>query len=382
MDFSVTDEQEIIRKTVIEFARRELNDGVRERDRQQQFSRELCMKCAQLGLLGLPAPEEYGGSGYDPLSTAMALEALGNGCEDGGLVFSVAVHVVSCVVPIWRHGSEAQKRRYLPDLCRGALVGAHAMTEPNSGSDAYAMATRATVDGDGFRLNGTKTLVSNAPEADVFTIFAKTDPAQGSLGGITAFLVGRDAKGLEVGPKIEKLGLRTAPIGELVCDDLYVSADQVLGGVGSGSALFNEVMNWERTCLFAAHVGTMKRLLDRAVSYARTRHQFGQPIGKFQAVSHRLADVNVSIEAAQLLVYKAAWQLGRSQRVSLSSAIAKLFVSEALLKAALSTLQVFGGYGYTTEFGVERALRDAAGSTLYSGTSEIQRNIIAGWLGL
>ena len=174
------------------------------------------------------------------------------------------------------------------------------------------------------------------PEADVFTIFAKTE----SHTWVSWRNHGVSRRARCEGPggwtEDRKLGLRTAPIGELVCDDLYVSADQVLGGVGSGSALFNEVMNWERTCLFAAHVGTMKRLLDRAVSYARTRHQFGQPIGKFQAVSHRLADVNVSIEAAQLLVYKAAWQLGRSQRVSLSSAIAKLFVSEALLNAALS----------------------------------------------
>ena len=382
MDFSPTPEQRSLREEIVRFARKELNEGLIERDREQVFSRELWLKCGELGLQGLPVPEEYGGAGVDALTTAMALEALGYGCRDSGLVFSICAHLLSCVVPIWKHGNEAQRRKYLPGLCNGTLIGVHAMTEPGSGSDAFNMATTAAPDRDGFRLNGTKTFISNGPVADMVIVFTVTDKAKGFHGGVTAFLVDRGTEGFRTSQKIEKMGLRTSPFGELVFENAWVPATAVLGSVGGGAGMFTNSMDWERVCLFAAHVGTMERLLEQAVQYARTRSQFGQAIGKFQAVAHKIADMKVRLEAARLLTYRAAWRLGRSKAVSLDAAMAKLYVSEALAQTSLDVLQVYGGYGYCVEYEVERAVRDALGATIYSGTSEMQRTIIARWLGL
>jgi alkylation response protein AidB-like acyl-CoA dehydrogenase len=382
MDFALSDDQQVLRDGIVRFAREVLNEGAAERDREQAFSRELWRQCGEMGIQGLPVPEEYGGSGLDPLSCAIGLEALGYGCHDGGLVFSLCAHLLSCVVPLWQHGNEEQKQRFLPGLCDGTLVGVHAMTEPNSGSDAFALRTRAERDGEGFRINGSKTFISNGPVADLVIVFAMTDATKGYHGGVTAFLVENGAPGFKAARKLEKMGLRSSPIGELVFEDLYVPEDAVLAGVGCGSALFNAAMDWERVCLFASHVGAMERLLETSIAYTRTRTQFGQAIAKFQAVSHRLADMKVQLEAARLLTYRAAWRLEHARNASLDAAIAKLFVSESLVQAALATVQVHGGYGYMAEYEVERALRDAIGSTLYSGTSEMQRNIIARWLGL
>jgi alkylation response protein AidB-like acyl-CoA dehydrogenase len=382
MDFSLNEEQRILRDEIHRFARERLNAGVTERDRAQTFSRELWVACAEMGLTALPVPEAYGGPGLDSLSTAIALEALGYGCEDSGLVFSVCAHLLSCVVPIAKHGSEEQRQRYLPGFCDGTLIAANAMSEPESGSDAFALKTRAEPQGDGFVINGTKTFVSNGPNSDVALVFTLTDPAKGYYGGITAFLVDSGTPGYRVAQKFEKMGLRTSPIGELVFENVFVPRSAALGGVGGGARLFVEAMDWERICLFASHVGTMQRMLEKTIEYARTRRQGGKPIGKYQAVAHKVADMKVQLEAARLLTYKAAWNLERSKTVSLDASISKLFVSESLVQSMLDVVQVFGGYGFLTEFEVERALRDAVGSRLYSGTSEIQRNIIAGWLGL
>jgi alkylation response protein AidB-like acyl-CoA dehydrogenase len=382
MDFSFSDDQKLLYDQIVRFARQELNKGVAERDRDQTFPRDLWLACGQMGLQGLPVPEEYGGSGLDALSSAIALEALGYGCEDGGLVFSICAHLLSCVVPIWKHGNEEQKRRYLPGLCSGELIGVHAMTEPDSGSDAFALRTKAVRDGDGFRIDGAKIFISNGPIADVVIVFAMTDPAKGYHGGVTGFLVEAGTPGFRVSKKFEKMGLRTSPLGELVFEGVRVPDSAVLGGVGAGSTMFTRAMDWERICLFASHIGQMERLLEKAVQYARQRTQFGQTIGKFQAVAHKISDMKVQLEAARLLVYRAAWRLERSRTVSMDASIAKVFVSESLVRAALDTVQIFGGYGFMTEYDVERALRDAIGSTLYSGTSEMQRNIIARWLGL
>jgi hypothetical protein len=382
MDFSLTEEQQLLRENIIRFAHQALNEEVVQRDREQTFSRELWRKCGEIGIQGLPVPEEYGGSGQDPLSTAIALDALGYGCRDSGLVFSLCAHLLSCVVPLWRYGSDEQKRRYLPGLCDGTLIGVHAMTEPGSGSDAFALRTKAERDGQGFRINGTKMFISNGPIADVLIVFAMTDAAKGYYGGVTAFLVENGTPGFQASRKLEKMGLRTAPLGELVFEDVWVPAEAVVGEVGAGTTLFTHAMDWERICLFASHVGTMERLLEQAITYARSRTQFGQAIGKFQAIAHRIVDMKVQLEAARLLTYRAAWRLGRVRSVSVDASMAKLFVSESLVKAALGTVQIYGGYGYMTEYEVERALRDAVGSTIYSGTSEMQRNIIARWLGL
>lgn len=382
MDFSLSDEQRLLRESILRFARDELNDRVAERDRAQDFPRDAWQRCAQLGLQGLPVPEEFGGSALDPLSCAVALEALGYGCRDGGLVFSLCAHLLACVVPVSTHGSAAQKERYLRGLCDGSLVGCHAITEPGSGSDTFAMRTRAERIEGGWRLNGSKTFISNGPVADVAVVFAVTDPQKGFHGGITGFLLDRHMHGFAAGHKMEKLGLRTSPVGELVFTDLEVGDDAVLGKIGGGTAVFGTAMEWERTLLVAAHVGTLERLLETAVDYARTRQQFGQAIGKFQAVAHKIADMKVSLEAARLLAYRAAWKLNRSRDVALDAAITKLFVSESLVRGALDAVQIHGGYGFMAEYDVERVLRDAIGSTIYSGTSEMQRNIIARWIGL
>ncbi|MBM3320275.1 MAG: acyl-CoA dehydrogenase family protein [Candidatus Eisenbacteria bacterium] len=382
MNFSLTEEQKTLRESIVRFARNELNEDVVERDRTQTFRRDLWTKCGEMGILGLPIPEEYGGSGLDPFSTAIALEALGYGCGDAGLVFSISAHLLPCVVPIGMFGAEEQKRRLLPDLCGGKRIAANAMTGPGTGSDAFGMKKRAVRDGKGFRLTGTKMFCSNGPIADLAVVFAVTDPEKGYHGGITTFLVEKETEGFRASQKFEKMGLRTSPIGELVLENAFVSEDAVLGGVGGGAAVFAHSMDWERILLFATHVGTMERLLEKAVEYARTRTQFGQPIGKFQAVAHKIADMKVRLEAARLLVYRSAWKLGEKKSVSMDASITKLFVSESLLETALDTVQVLGGYGFMTEYEVERALRDAIGSTIYSGTSEMQRNIIARWLGL
>lgn len=382
MDFNLSSEQKQLRESIVKFAQGELNRDVIERDREQIFSRELWRQCADFGLLGLPVPEEYGGSGADPLSCAIALEALGYGCRDGGLVFSICAHVLACVVPVWQHGSAAQKDRYLGGLCDGTLVGAHAITEPDSGSDTFAMRLSAKRTDGGWLLNGSKTFISNAPVADVVVVFAITDPEKGFHGGVTAFLIERGLAGFSAGQKFHKMGLRTSPVGELVFEDAMVPDSAVLGTVGGGASVFGTAMDWERALLVAAHVGTIERLLETSITYARTRSQFGQTIGKFQAVAHKIADMKVNLEAARLLVYRTASRLTVTRSIALDAAITKLFVSESLVRTALDAVQVHGGYGFMEEYEVERALRDAIGSTLYSGTSEMQRNIIGRWLGL
>lgn len=378
----MTSEQKTLREAIVRFAQNELNDNLIARDRGQTFDRDLWQKCGAMGLPGLPVPEEYGGTAADGLTTAIALEALGYGCRDSGLVFSICAHLLSCVVPLWKHGSEAQKRKWLPGLCDGSLVGVHAMTEPESGSDAYTMHTRATKEGDCWRINGTKTFITNGPVADLVIVFAMTDVEKGFHGGITAFLVEKDTPGFRTSQKIEKMGLRTSPFAELVFEDVEVGADAVLGKPGAGAQQFQNSMDWERVCLFASHVGTMERLVEQSIEYARTRRQFGQPVGKFQAIQHKVADMKIRLEASRLLVRRAAAMLDKSKMVSLDAAIAKVFTSEALVQTSLDALQIHGGYGYCTEYEIERAVRDAVGSTIYSGTSEMQRQIIARWVGL
>lgn len=382
MDFSLSDDQKMLREEIVRFARRELNSGILERDHAGTFPRDLWLKCGQMGLQGLPVPEEYGGGGLDPLTSAIALEALGYGSEDGGLNFAICAHLLACVVPVWKHGTAEQKQRYLPSLSDGSLIAVNGMTEPDSGSDAFAMTTRAVHDRGGFRLSGRKVFSSNGPVAHLAIVYAVTDPQKGYYGGVTAFLVDTATEGFQAGQKFEKMGLRTSPISELVLEDVWVPADAVLGGVGAGTAIFTQSMEWERILIGALHVGTMERLLEQALRYARTRSAFGQRIGKFQAVSHRIVDMKVRVETSRMLAYRAASRLDRARDIGMDASMTKLFVSEALVRTAQDAVQVMGGYGFMTEYHVERTLRDAIGSTLYSGTSEIQRNIMAGWLGL
>lgn len=382
MDFSLSDDQATLRDNIVRFAQKELNPGVIERDRDEVFSRESWLKCGELGLPGLPVPEEYGGSGLDALTTAIALEAFGYGCHDGGLVFSVCAHLLACVVPIWKYGTDEQKRKYLPGLCNGTLIATNGMTESTSGSDAFHMAARAEPRDGGFRINGSKVMCSNGPVADLAVVYAVTDAAKGAHGGISVFLVETTLPGVRRKQKFSKMGLRTSLLGEVAFEDVDVPRDALLGGLGGGSTMFTESMEWERVCIAASHVGTMQRLVEQAIDYARTRTAGGKPIGKHQAVSHKIADMKIRLEAARWLTYQSAWRLGRRRTIALEASMTKVFVSEALVKTAADLIQVFGGHGFLTETGVERALRDAMGSTLYSGTNEIQRNIIAAWLGL
>ena len=381
IDFEPTAEQQQLCQTIIEFARAELNEDIIGRDRRGSFSKDVWRRCAELGLQGLPVPSDYGGAGADALTIMLALEALGYACRDNGLIFSLNAQMWACETPIVKFGNDEQKRRYLPRLCDGSLIAAHAMTEPATGSDAFALTTTAARTDGGYVLSGSKTFATNAPESDLFLVFATTDPKRG-LAGLCAFLVERATPGLTVGTALSKMGLRTSPMSELFLDGCEVSDEQLLGKPGAGMAMFTSSMLWERSCILASTVGTMQYQLERTIDYARERRQFGQPIGSFQAVSHRIVDMKLRCETARLLLYRLGWLLDHGRPAALDSALGKLYLSECFVQSSLDALQVHGGYGYMTEYELERDVRDAIGSRLYSGTSDIQRNIVARHLGL
>jgi alkylation response protein AidB-like acyl-CoA dehydrogenase len=381
MDFEWTTEQRRLRQEIIRFAQDELNDDLIDRDATSSFSHEAWKRCASFGIQGLAVPIEFGGAGVDALTIVCAMEALGYGCRDNGLLFSLNAQMWSCETPIVRFGTAEQKTRYLPGLCDGSIIGVQCMTESGSGSDAFALTTTATEGPDGFTLRGAKTFITNAPVADVFVVFARTDPSQG-FAGISAFLVDRMTPGVEVGPPFHKMGLRTSPMSEVTFSGSSVPAEALLGPRGAGAAIFNASMDWERGCILANAVGAMERQLEAAIAYARERRQFGQPIGTFQAVAHRIVDMKVRLETARLLLYRFGWLKRDGKAAALESAMVKLYLSESFLASSLDALQVSGGYGYMTESELEREVRDAVGSRIYSGTSEIQKNLIAAHLGL
>lgn len=381
MNFSLTEEQAKFRELAIDFARRELNDGVREREQKREFHWAGWRKCAEFGIHGLTMPEKYGGLGMDLVTCVAALEGLGYGCGDSGLLFSINSQIWTCEHPILKFGTEEQKKRYLPGLVDGSLVGGHAMTEPDSGSDAFSVRCKAEKRGDKYILNGTKIFITNAPIADILLVFAVTDPRKG-FAGISAFIVGKDFRGFSTGKPLELMGLRTCPIGEVILDDCEVPETNRLGSEGAGSAIFNSEMELERGCLFATHVGAMEKELEDTITYAKERKQFGNPIGKYQSIAHKVSDMRVRIELSRLILYKVAWMKSEGKRAPIESAIAKLFISESYVKNSLDAVQIHGAYGYTNEFHFERDLRDSLAGKIYSGTSEIQRNIIATFLGL
>jgi len=333
------------------------------------------------GVLRLPFEASHGGFGEDLLTTMYVLEGLGHGCRDGGLNFSVCTQIVSVGVPLQRSGSEQLKQRFLPRICDGSLIAAHAITEPTGGSDALAMETRAVDRGDHYLIDGTKTFITHAPVADVFMVYARTSLHGGPL-GITAFAVDRDTPGLRTSDAIPKMGLKGSPVGELVLDGCEVDAANVVGKPGSGFFVLDYVMKWEILCSFITSVGTMEHRLERCIDYARTREQFGKPIGAFQAIAHKIVDMRIAIETGRRWLYDTAAAFADGRDTTADIAIAKLLASEANVSSALAAMQIFGGNGYTTAFGLEADLRDAVGGTIYSGTSEIQRNRIAATLGL
>ncbi len=381
MDFSWSEEQLSYRKAVVDFARKELNQDTIAEDHSASFSREKWLKCARFGIQGLPFPETYGGSEADILTTVLAMEGLGYGCKDNGLIFAINAQMWSVQMPIFSFGTEDQKRKYLPGLCRGELIGAHGMTEPDSGSDAYSLRTTAQRCEGGYVLNGSKMFVSNAPVSDLAVVFATVDPPR-KMWGVTGFIVETGTPGYTISRKLDKMGLRTSPMAELVFQDCFVPEQNRLGPEGAGSNIFNDSMAWERSGILAGHIGAMERQLEASVQYARERQQFGQPIGKFQAVANRIVDMKVRLETARLLLYKVAWLKKMGKPAVMEAALAKLYLSESFVQSSLDAVRTFGSYGYMTEFEVERDLRDAVGGTLYSGTSDIQRNIIARLLGL
>ena len=311
----------------------------------------------------------------------LAMEALGYACPDQGLLFSIHAHMWAVQLPILHFGTEEQKRYHLPRLCDGSWIAAHAMSEPESGTDAFGLHSSAERRGDRYILNGSKTFVTNAPEADLFLVFATVNKARG-MWGITGFLIERGTKGMSIGSPISKLGLRTSPMAEVFLDDCEVPATARLGKEGQGSAIFNHSMAWERSCILATSVGAMEQQLESCIEYVKVRKQFNRSIGSFQLVASRIADMKIRLETSRLLLYRAAASQVDGGMSALDAAIAKLYISEAAVQSGLDAIQVHGGYGYMTEYQVERGLRDALGGRLYSGTSEIQRLIIARSLGL
>ena len=382
MDFSWSDEQLRSRERVVEFARRELNEQLLERDRDGVFCRQAWQSCADYGLLGLSVPEEFGGCAEtDILSAMLLMDGLGYGCRDNGLAFALNAQLWTVQLPIVRFGTEEQKARLLPRMCSGEWIGAHAITEPGAGSDVYSLQTRAVKCEGGYVLNGRKRHVTLSPIADVALVFATLDPAMGRW-GITAFLIERESTGFTAGPTQSKMGLRTAPMGELILEECFVPESSRLGPEGAGASISSHSLEYERCCILASQLGAMERQLETAIRYAREREQFGQPIGKFQSVSNRIADMKLRLEAARLLLYKVAWLKHTGQPAMMEAALLKLYLSESFVASGLDAIRIFGGNGYLTDYEVERDLRDAIGGTLFAGTSDIQRNIVSRLLGV
>jgi alkylation response protein AidB-like acyl-CoA dehydrogenase len=361
---------------VLEFARERLSRGARKREAEGRFDRALWDEAAEFGLAGLPLPENWGGSGLDAVDTMLVVEALGKGCEDGGLVFSLCAHMFASAVPIWRSKAADHHERYLRDIATGKLICANGTSEPEAGSDVYAMKSRAEKKGSEYVLNGEKCFITNAPVADLFLIYASTAPERGFL-GVTAFLIPRATAGLRVVPEHEKTGLRTSPWGTIYLEDCKVPESFRMGAEGAGAMLFAESMVWERACLFAYYVGAMERVLERCVEHVRTRKQFKNKLGSFQSISNRIVDMKLRLETSRLLLYRAG-ELHRSgQRCDEAVAMSKLWISEAAVQSGLDAIHIFGASGMATDTGIDALLRDAIPSRIFSGSSEMQRAIIA-----
>ena len=382
MDFAWTEAQSALYEDALAFGR-EVDSAIagRERGNRPYFEREDWARCGEFGLAGLSVPERYGGRGLDALTTARTIEGFAQGCTDAGLVFSLCAHLFACAMPIVESGSEDLKERVLPRLASGEWIGANAITEPDSGSDAFSLTTRAARDGDGYSLTGTKSFVTNGPIADCFVAYATTEPAHGYL-GVTGFVIERDRPGITVGEHFDKVGLRTTPVSSVEFDRCVVDAANLLGTEGTGAAVFNASMLWERACLFAQYTGALERQLEDAVAFARQRKQFGKTISRNQAISHRIADMKLRLDAGRLLLYRACWLKDQGEDAAVAISLAKLAVSEGAIRSGLDAIQIHGGLGVKTEAGVEQGLRDAIPSTIMSGTSEIQRDLVARGLGL
>lgn len=345
------------------------------------FTREEWHTLGTLGLLGAGVPAEFGGSGRGALETAHLYEAVGKGTSRTGLLFAAAAHLFGCAVPLAEFGADAVRKELLPALCDGRLVAANAMTEPEAGSDVSRLATTARKVTGGYLLDGVKSFVTNGPVADLCVTYATTDPSAKHL-GLTAFAVDAGTPGLVRGKPFAKMGLTAAPAGTVEFHDCFVPEERVLGAPGLGGVVFQHSMGWERACLFALYLGLQDRLIEQVVAHARRRRQFGRRIAEFQSVSDRIVDMKLRLESGRLLLYRACWEMDRKGTDVLAVALSKLQVSEAAVASSLDAVQVFGGRGYLTGTGPEEALRDAVPATLFSGTSEMQRRLVAHELGL
>ena len=380
MDFSWNNEQQEMYRQAIQFARAKMNSNIIEDDRLGHFSREKWLAIGQMGLLGLTISEDYGGLDLDALSGAYLLEGFGYGCKDAGLFLSMGAHLWAVTLPVFMYGSDEQKRSFLPKLCSGEWVGAHAISEPQAGSDAMSMETSARLEGDMYILNGRKTFVTNAPVADFFLVFATTNRSMG-FAAINAFLLERSTPGLQIESKTEKMGTRTSPMADIIFQDCHIPISQRLGKANMGFRIFSRIMQWERGFILAPFIGRMQRQLEDCIEYANRRTQFKQVLAANQAISSKIVDMHLRLESARLLLYKAAWAFDHDDP-ALSSSSAKLAISEGAIQTFLDAIQIFGGYGYTTDYEIERFLRDAIGAKIYSGTSEMQKMLIANELGL
>ncbi|HWN66939.1 MAG TPA: acyl-CoA dehydrogenase family protein [Haliangium sp.] len=345
------------------------------------YTREQWQRCADLGLLGLPLPRAHGGSGLGALATARAIEAFGRGYADMGLVFGTSAHLLACAVPVAEFGTPEIKASVLPRLHGGDWIAGNAITEEQAGSDVHALEARATRDGDHYVLDGVKTFVSNGPIADVFVVYAKTNPAFGHL-GISVFVVERDRPGVVVGEPMDKDSLRNCPAGTVTFEGCRVPANHRLGEEGMGAAIFAHSMRWERTCLMAGYLGATERLLEQCIAHVSTRQQFGRPLAVNQAISHRLVDVKLALESARLLLWRACWLIDEGRPDVMYASLAKLAISEVALRTALDAVHLAGAGGIRSDSEAAAALRDAVPSTIFSGTSEMQRELVAKGMGL
>ncbi len=373
MNFKLTEEQEMLRKMVRDFAKNEVEPTAAERDEEERFDRGIFDKMAELGLTGIPWPEEYGGIGSDFISYVIAVEELSRVCASTGVTLSA--HISLCSWPIYKFGNEEQKKTYLAQLASGEKLGAYALSEPGAGSDVSSMRTQAKVDGDHYVLNGNKVWITNGGVGDIYIVFAKTDPDAGSK-GVSAFIVEKGTDGFTFGKKEKKLGIRSSPTTELIFENCRIPKENLLGQEGEGFKIAMMTLDGGRNGIAAQALGIAQGALDESVNYAKEREQFGKPIAKLQGISFKLADMATEIEAARLLTYQAAYLESEGEPYAKASAMAKLYAGDAAMRITVEAVQVHGGYGYTKDYPVERYMRDAKITQIYEGTNEIQRLVI------
>ncbi len=377
MHLELSEEQKLLQQTVREFANTEVKPLARELDETGRFPRETLRKAAELGLTGIPFPEQYGGAGFDHISYAIAIEEISRACASTGVILSVQ-NSLYCD-PIYRFGSEEQKQRLLAPFARGEKIGCYALTEPQAGSNAAALATHAVRKGDRYIVNGTKAWITNGGAADAAIVYVNTDPPKGEK-GITALVVERGTPGFKVGKEEKKLGINATACVELSFTDCEVPIENRIGTEGEGYKVALSTLDGGRIGIAAQAVGIAQGAFEEALKYSQQRMAFGQPISNFQAIQFMLADMATEIDAARLLARKAAWKQDIGARFSMEASIAKLFASEMATRVTHKAIQIHGGYGYSREYPVERMYRDARITEIYEGTSEIQRLVIAAWV--